>query len=730
MPEIRVARERSARLGSTPSAAPAASLPRDGGSALERAVRELGNELLASRAASDTCGRRSTDGNALFQASTCALLRYAGALAICRFELGQAAMHDASSLRRVWHSVTQADAQASSGSAGALQQRLAPLFTRDTALLEPNFEPSDALLSRWSTELGEIGCALGDAYEPLLEKAASLDADGIILTVRETTDKAHVRRRSGSYYTPSRLTSVLLDSALEPVIQEVLEAHAAQCAEQRALALLRLRIVDPACGSGHFLLAAARRLAEHVAAQGDPNPGPAALQQALARVLTDCIFGIDLNPVAVELCRMTLAQLIPQADFEPLRQHVVVANALLFGHPSAEGRARLSASPQALPDWRRNFASVALGGGFDVILGNPPWIAHAGRAAQPLEPAIKAFFQHNYEAFADYPTTHGMFVSACAHNLRLGGRLGLIIPSSVSELEGYAPARRAHDRLCDFPGELVDFGEGQFAGVTQPCMALISRRCANGRASQQLGKPWPMQRPDLDPTSRALLERLSRLTPLAEDLFGERGLQSDASLRRHFVEAGLPNGRFATALREGSDIREFRLLAPRVFVDRLAVGARLRSDEEFRNVAVLIRQTARYPIAAISDGGAFRNSLLAGFSSPAWPREALVGLLNSALIRWLHHARFRDARQPIMPQVKIAHLRSIPEPPAWTDDKRDALAHLGLQLAACDAPAERDALDAFVFELYGLSTEEDERVRAWHQQIALSASARRRTTKA
>jgi hypothetical protein len=53
-----------------------------------------------------------------------------------------------------------------------------------------------------------------------------------------------------------------------------------------------------------------------------------------------------------------------------------------------------------------------------------------------------------------------------------------------------------------------------------------------------------------------------------------------------------------------------------------------------------------------------------------------------------------------------------------------------LQLAACDAPAERDALDAFVFELYGLSTEEGERVRAWHQQIALSASARRRTTKA
>src|SRR5690606_36164020 len=342
------------------------------------------------------------------------------------------------------------------------------------------------------------------------------------------------------------------------------------------------------------------------------------------------------------------------------------------------------------------FPEVSARGGFDLVLGNPPWIAHAGRASQPLPPALKAFYRRHYESFADYPTTHGMFVTLGARLLREGGYLGLILPSSVSELEGYAKTRVAHDRLCEFPGELVDFGEGRFEGVTQPCMALVSRRAAGGRTDAPPGSPWPVRRTDLDATGRALLARLAALPPLPASLFGERGVQSDRRLLQHFTEASAPTGRFSTPIREGGDIHEFRLSPPRLHVDRAALGARIRSPEDFRAVRLLIRQTARYPIAALSDGVAFRNSVLAGFENDAWPAFALLALLNSALVRWLHYARFRDARQPILPQLKIAHLRAIPCPPELRTTERDHLASLGERLSSGTGPVpdeDRSELD-------------------------------------
>jgi hypothetical protein len=373
--------------------------------------------------------------------------------------------------------------------------------------------------------------------------------------------------------------------------------------------------------------------------------------------------------------------------------------------------------------WHLRFAEVFARGGFDVVLGNPPWIAHAGRAAQPLPPRVKRFFECNYESFAEYPTTHGIFVYVAARVLRQGGYLGLVIPSSLSELGGYAPTRVAHDRLCDFPRELIDFGEGQFPGVTQPCMALVSRRSSSGRSDAAAGQPWPVQRTDLDGTARALIARLALLPPLPAELFGERGVQSDRELGRHFRETPVPVGRFTAAIREGTDVRQFELLRARLHVDRAALGNRMRSALEFSGVRALVRQTARYPIATLSDGEAFRNSLLAVFETAAWPAPALVLLLNSALVRWLHYVRFRDARQPILPQLKISHLRAIPAPPPSGLGSLSPAERL-LALPSHVAPSDpllltsdeswRSELDRCVFELYGLDARERELVSAWH----------------
>ena len=370
--------------------------------------------------------------------------------------------------------------------------------------------------------------------------------------------------------------------------------------------------------------------------------------------------------------------------------------------------------------------SKTLVGGFNCLLGNPPWIAHAGRAAHRLAPHTKSFYSCVHPAFEGYPTTHGCFIGMVVKQLEDGGRLGIIVPSSVSELEGYFATRRAHDVYCDFPDELEDFGEGKFVGVTQPCMALVSRRTARGRGDAPAGAPWPMRREDLSEVERRLILRLKDWPTVPDELFAERGFQSDRALAEHFSECGQPSGRFTRPLREGTDVREFELRPPRVYADPVALGASLRSEAEYRAVEIVVRQTARFPIAARSDGVAFRNSLIAGFARADWPADAVVALLNSQFIRWLHYNRFRDARQPVMPQLKVAHLRAIPiDPGRWAAVCAD-LAALGRK--ATEAASERprqsalSQVEAVVRAIYGLTAEECCAIDDWASRLGIKRS--------
>ncbi|MFX8945871.1 hypothetical protein ABTN08_19540, partial [Acinetobacter baumannii] len=89
---------------------------------------------------------------------------------------------------------------------------------------------------------------------------------------------------------------------------------------------------------------------------------------------------------------------------------------------------------------------------------------YAGRAAQPLDPGLRALYLGS-PAFAGYRNLQALFVVRAATLLRAGGRLGFVLPTSMSDLAGYAPSRRAHDELCEVERELPDFEDGGFDGV-------------------------------------------------------------------------------------------------------------------------------------------------------------------------------------------------------------------------------------------------------------------------
>ncbi|GAA1467251.1 N-6 DNA methylase [Nocardiopsis exhalans] len=184
---------------------------------------------------------------------------------------------------------------------------------------------------------------LGSVYESLLELVPRHSAAERTFELVEIA--GNDRKTTGSYYTPSSLIETLLDSSLDPVIDDAIkrgevEASAAgQPDESEAIVaeLLKLNVCDPACGSGHFLVAAARRIAKKVAAvrEGNPEPTLDAVRAAMHEVVAHCIYGVDLNPMAVELAKVSLwlEALEPGKPLSFLDAHVKRGNALIGATP-------------------------------------------------------------------------------------------------------------------------------------------------------------------------------------------------------------------------------------------------------------------------------------------------------------------------------------------------------------------------------------------------------------
>lgn len=203
----------------------------------------------------------------------------------------------------------------------------------------------DESTKRWrSVDYRNLGAEeLGSIYESLLELVPKWSKEKREFLLNEMP--GNERKNTGSYYTPTMLIDSLLDTALDPVLddaQKCAEAEATRAgtepSEAIAVALLSVTVCDPACGSGHFLVAAARRIAKRLAAVREHSPEPTveALRAALRDVVKNCIYGVDVNPMAVELARVSLwlEALDPGRPLSFLDAHIKCGNALIGATPT------------------------------------------------------------------------------------------------------------------------------------------------------------------------------------------------------------------------------------------------------------------------------------------------------------------------------------------------------------------------------------------------------------
>ena len=146
----------------------------------------------------------------------------------------------------------------------------------------------------------------GSVYEGILEMRAVITRGTALSSWDFTFGAGLDRKSSSSYYTRPDLVQCLIRTTLEPVIKARMDRQPTTA--DKIKDLLSMKLCDAACGSGHIVLAMARTLAWYICSlrTGEDNPASLDYREALREVIQKCIYAVDYNPDAVELCKVVL----------------------------------------------------------------------------------------------------------------------------------------------------------------------------------------------------------------------------------------------------------------------------------------------------------------------------------------------------------------------------------------------------------------------------------------
>ena len=319
---------------------------------------------------------------------------------------------------------------------------------------------------------------LGHIFEQSISDIEALHAEA----KATAAPKAGKRKRDGVVYTPDFVTRFIVERTIGLHLEEAATALLNQFGKLQAdgeikwkggkagerdywtaylTRMTSLRIVDPACGSGAFLIAAfdylharQKRVRERLS-ELDPGLLVHLQENADVEIITNNLFGVDVNAESVEITKLALWLKTAKRNrkLESLEQNIQCGNSLIS---------------DALPgqksfDWKTGFPGIFNGNdneGFDIVLGNPPYVR------MELLKDIKPWLEAHYAVASDRADLYAYFFELGVQLLAPGGRLGFISSSTFFRTGSGAPLRAYLAEKAQVES-VVDFGDLQvFEGVT------------------------------------------------------------------------------------------------------------------------------------------------------------------------------------------------------------------------------------------------------------------------
>ncbi len=627
---------------------------------------------------------------------------------------------------------------------------------------------------------------LGSVYERFLGKIVRPHGKGIIVE-----EKPEVRKAGGVYYTPRYIVDYIVEQTVGKLVEGI--------APEKSLVL---RILDPACGSGSFLIRAFERVCEHwqewLTAQlpkektaraawekkhrklcwVDAETGDIHLTVDLKRrILTENIYGVDLDSAAVEVTQLSLYLKMLENEnrttlqrerelfadeialLPPLQDNIKCGNSLIASDFSmmSEDLVRVNAF-----DWDVQFRDIMKAGGFDAVIGNPPYIFTRNQGIAEDE---KEYYYRGYKHQSIQLNTFGVFVEKSHVLLKTSGHLGFITPNNWLTIDTFMPLRAfilgATSRL-----KITNILDRVFeAADVDTCVVVFQKGSPDSLTVAEMSKEREIFIRSLEPniitppsfiiqigllkdgTSQSLLTKLEQASePLSAFATVSTGLkayqigkgkpkQTDKQKDgRVFHAAAKGNSSFGKYL-DGVDVCRYVLGWSGEWLSYGNWLAEPRRSVPFDGDRILVRQIPASPpylVHGVFTSDQFYNdinSMVIFAPSRSASLKFLLGAINSRLVSFWFEKKFDKLQRKIFPQFKVKELAEFPIPRIDLSKPADKARHdklvmlvekmlaLTPKLRAAKTEAEKATLqnavsktdhdiDALVYELYALTPDE------------------------
>jgi type I restriction-modification system DNA methylase subunit len=494
----------------------------------------------------------------------------------------------------------------------------------------------------------------------------------------EKSDSTHKSKRKaqGIYYTPKYIVDYLLDESLEKLIGKNSKSK-------------NLKILDPACGSGSFLIAAYDRILE-----AQNRHSQTSLFDSF-EILQRSLYGVDIDEQAVEVAQLNLLlkALVEKTLLPTLQQNVKHGNSLIFGEATELHDIFGAEIYQNKPfNYELEMSEAFANGGFDLVIGNPPYVFARGGS---FDSHVKEFYKNNYKVAQYQLNTYALFIERAFQLLKPNGYLSFIVPNTWLTIQAFSGLRKF---LLDNTASLkiINIFDKVFSAANVDTCLLIAEKGSGGDvilgqisdgtieefghfSKSEFAAPEYMINIALlsnSGNSKLVAKIDSFGRPLSEFATVKAGLkayevgkgnpkQSEKMKNQRVYHASQQVDETYRKYLEGRDVRRYHAQWGGQWIKYGECLAAPRDPDLFLGERILVRQIPSRPPYSINawlaEGDYLNdiNSMIITNFSEMDPKY-ILGLLNSKLMTFWFINTFDKFQRKTFPQFKVNELATFP----------------------------------------------------------------------